>query len=358
MAYQFQQPYLGLSAGLQTIHGASGGGAGVGGWVELGRTTLGSSGDDITVSSLADKRYYMILADHRNLSDVYPIRRFGNSTVDSGTNYAGRWSLNGGADGSGGNRNNMILEAGTGGLTNNAFGVSYIANLSAKEKLMIHHEVMGHTAGAGTAPKRAETVGKWANTSNVIDVIRDFDVNVDAFNTGAEIVVLGWDPADTHTTNFWEELASVELGGANANLSSGTITAKKYLWIQAFIKKTSASTEVTVQYNNDTGSNYARRKSNNGGADGTDVSQGKIDLEGGASSNTFFNMFVINNSANEKLGICNMIRVGTTGAGTAPNRTENVNKWANTSAQITEIDLNSVASTFASGSILKVWGSD
>ena len=32
-----------------------------GGWVELGRTTLGSAGDDITVSSLADKRYYMIL---------------------------------------------------------------------------------------------------------------------------------------------------------------------------------------------------------------------------------------------------------------------------------------------------------
>jgi hypothetical protein len=44
LAYQFQQPYLGLSAGLQTIHGASGA---VGGWVELGRTTLGSAGDNI-----------------------------------------------------------------------------------------------------------------------------------------------------------------------------------------------------------------------------------------------------------------------------------------------------------------------
>ena len=33
----------------------------IGGWVELGRTTLGAAADTITVSSLADKRYYMIL---------------------------------------------------------------------------------------------------------------------------------------------------------------------------------------------------------------------------------------------------------------------------------------------------------
>jgi hypothetical protein len=32
-----------------------------GGWVELGRTTLGSAGDTNSVASLADKRYYMIL---------------------------------------------------------------------------------------------------------------------------------------------------------------------------------------------------------------------------------------------------------------------------------------------------------
>ena len=32
------------------------GGGAVGGWVELGRTTLGSAGTDIDVTSLADKR--------------------------------------------------------------------------------------------------------------------------------------------------------------------------------------------------------------------------------------------------------------------------------------------------------------
>ncbi len=350
MAYQFQQPYLGLSAGLQTIHGASGGG--VGGWVELGRTTLGSAGDTLAVGSLANKRYLMLLYNtFATGGNASATTRF---NVDSGSNYADRRSDNGVAVGTLANRSQIVHKS----SALDTFDVSFVSNLTAKEKLFINHYVDTGASGAATAPNRFEITAKWANTTDAISTVGGYNLSAGDFNTGSEVVVLGWDPADTHTTNFWEELASVELGGANANLSSGTITAKKYLWIQAFIKKTSASTEITVQYNNDTGSNYGRRKSNDGGADGTDVSQGKIDLEGGTASNTFFNMFVINNSANEKLGICNMIRVGTTGAGTAPNRTENVNKWANTSAQITEIDLNSVASTFASGSILKVWGSD
>jgi hypothetical protein len=53
------------------------------------------------------------------------------------------------------------------------------------------------------------------------------------------------------------------------------------------------------------------------------------------------NMFIINNSANEKLVIAHVFDQNTAGAGTAPTREEAVGKWANTSAQITEIfDLN------------------
>ena len=53
---------MGLGNSLQTAQAAAGGGAGVGGWVELGRTTLGSGADSIDVSSFADKRYLMLLA--------------------------------------------------------------------------------------------------------------------------------------------------------------------------------------------------------------------------------------------------------------------------------------------------------
>jgi hypothetical protein len=69
MSLPFMQPYMGLGNSLQTAQGGAAGG--IGGWVELGRTTLGSAGDDITVSSLADKRYYMFLTSALNSGDRF-----------------------------------------------------------------------------------------------------------------------------------------------------------------------------------------------------------------------------------------------------------------------------------------------
>jgi hypothetical protein len=70
-------------------------------------------------------------------------------------------------------------------------------------------------------------------------------------------------------------------------------------------------------------------------------------------------MFIINNSANEKLVIGHTVDQNTAGAGTAPDRLESVAKWANTSDQITEIDVtNTSGGSFDTGSIIKVWGSD
>ena len=61
MSFPFVQPYFGLGNSLQTAQ--AGGAAGVGGWVELARTTLGSSNANINISSIPDKRYYMLLSD-------------------------------------------------------------------------------------------------------------------------------------------------------------------------------------------------------------------------------------------------------------------------------------------------------
>ena len=69
-------------------------------------------------------------------------------------------------------------------------------------------------------------------------------------------------------------------------------------------------------------------------------------------------MFVVNNASNEKLCIYNVIHNGTSGAGTAPNRQEWVGKWANTSDQITEIDISPDGGNLDTGSFIKVWGSN
>jgi hypothetical protein len=239
------------------------------------------------------------------------------------------------------------------------FSVSYLSNKSDKEKLHINHSVNAYTDGAGTAPYRQESVNKHAQTSNAINSVTVLNgAGSGDYASGSEVVVLGWDPADTHTTNFWEELASVELSSAGDNLSSGTFTAKKYLWVQVFLKA-SGSINTDFTFNNDTGSNYSERWSINGGTDGSATSINKLDMLSTTSYNEFANMFIINNSSNEKLVITHQIGEEGSGAGIASRRQELVGKWSNTSSQITEIDFTNVQTgSFDTGSILKVWGAD
>ena len=330
---------------------------GVGGWKEVGRTTLGSTTKPITVSSIPDKRYYMILVDMNKSGNATTQFRYGNSTIDTGSNYADRGSYNGVVDGtprtSASTHEMATANAGVGD-----FIVGYVANLSAKEKLMQYHWVYNSTNGSGTAPERAEKVGKWTNggVSAVIDTMQLYNSQSGNYLSGSEVVVLGWDPTDTHTTNFWEELASVNGSGSNT-LSSGTITSKKYLWLQFYLDP-SASYTPKVNFNGDTGSNYNNKYNINGGTDASDGAESGYYSGFGGGVPQFSNMFIINNSANEKLAMNHMVYQNTAGAGNAPERAESVGKWANTSSQITSIDITGGSATLSTSSFMKVWGSD
>lgn len=327
----------------------------VGGWVELDRTALGSGSNTISVASLADKRYYMLLTSTIGLAaGNNGAMRVGNGSYDSGNNYARRLSKDGGTDATSVSFNRMRIN--DNGGNSDYFAVQYVANLSANEKLFQNWTVEENTAGAANVPIRSEGVSKWANTSNVINQIQAI-ATTGNYGTGSELVVLGWDPADTHTDNFWEELASVELGGTADQISSGTITAKKYLWVQLMLLH-SGLIDNDVTFNNDTAGNYAERVSLNGGADITLTSQTRIQL-GSDTANSFHNLFIINNSAEEKLVIHHKVDESTAGAATAPERSEGVSKWDNTSAQITEIDCdNAAAGDYLAGTIMKVWGAN
>jgi hypothetical protein len=346
------QPYMGLGNSLQTAQGGSA--AGVGGWVELARTTLGSAGDDIDVTGLADKRYLMILCDTINTGGSTNL--LSQLNADTGTNYAVRESDNGGSDGSGGNRTTMNF---TGSSADNQFAVGYLSNLSTKEKLLIGWGMGSSTAGAGSAPRRRELNAKYAETTNPITSFKMFNNEAGSYNTGSEVVVLGWDPADTHTTNFWEELANTNAAGSTENMNTGTFTAKKYLWVQMYLDPDAAYTSEVI-FNSDSGSNYAYRYSDNGAADASGANQAQLSVLGETSTPFFTNLFIINNSANEKLVHWNTVGQSTAGAGTAPIRQEGVGKWANTSSQITRIDVNDVTGTdtLSTSSQIVVWGSD
>ncbi len=333
----------------------------VGGWIELARTTLGSPTSTIDVSSLPDKRYYQILINYAASIDS-ELRFNGIST----TTYADRTTLNGGADGTLINQNKIIMDQAASG-TNARFINGYIANFSTKEKLAQFWTVKQQTAGAATAPNRTEAVGKHAQTTNPIDQMTVVNTGGN-FPTGAELVVLGWDPADVHTTNFWEELDLVDLSGGNAQkITSNNFTSKKYLWIQAYVTFGSASAGANFQVGNSTidiSNIYASRLNSNGASDIPDPSATGIPLIianiNASGESGFMNCFIVNNSSEEKLGIIHWMETSPgTGAGNVPNRRELVMKWTDTSNPMDIVQLDSgAANGYGTNSIMKVWGSN
>tara|TARA_R110002051_G_scaffold1294_1_gene7236 strand:+ start:486 stop:1577 length:1092 start_codon:yes stop_codon:yes gene_type:complete len=334
-------------------------GGGIGGWIELGRTTLGGSAATMAVSGLADKKYYMVLINSICSGLVFHNIQFNS---DTGNNYAYRYSDNGGGDGTLAPNTSTLF--GSGGSTTQSFSVGYIANLTGQEKLVAANGMNQSSAGSGTAPARRETVGKWVPVT-ASDVIDEFVLANGAggnLDTGSEVVVLGWDPDDEHTDNFWEELASVN--ESSGQLDSLAFTAKKYLWIQAWLKPASGTWNGEVRVGNttiDTGTNYANRQSGNGGTDATSTNVDKLFNSNGISSiDQFVNIFIINNASNEKLAIGHSVEARTLGASTAPDRNEMVGKWNNTSNQMDRISISKTSGSgvMDSTSILKVWGHD
>ena len=326
-------------------------------WKELGRTTLGSDGDSINVSFTA-KDNLMIL---QNTLESTTIQARSRVNSDSASNYASRQSADGGTDYTNTSRN-VGFEYEDGSSYNNSFSVHHITNIASQEKLGTHSWVASDT-GAGNAPHRVESVGKWANTSNAITSWDTINYNSGGdFTAGSEVVVLGCDNDEADSgTNFWQQLADVELTSSSTTIDSGTFTAKKYLWIQFYGNQSTGSSDSLLRFNSDSGSNYARRFSTNGGTDSTSISATSISNMAGSEGNRdpfYSNMFIINKSDKEKLVIGELIFAETgAGAGNAPARREWVAKWTNTSAQITQSVLTS-SSNYDTGSYIKVWGSD
>jgi hypothetical protein len=289
---------------------------------------------------------------------------------DSGSNYAHRDSENGASDVTKVSRDR--LEIGKGGVADYTFWVGYWSNLSAKEKLGIVHEARSSTAGAGTAPNRNENVSKWINTSSAIN---RFDVLNDqggSYDTGSECVVLGWDPTDTHTDNFWEELVDTSWS-SGSSVETSAFATKKYLWYQGWFKTGGSMSGSYSALQVGSGgtistSGYTERYSINGATDGTEINKSNYyglvgqGNDGSGNELTYINGFILNNSANEKLIISNAVGFdATTGSGTGsePRRTKGVGKWVTTGSQINKMKILSAAGSGAwVGGQLKVWGSD
>ena len=146
------------------------------------------------------------------------------------------------------------------------------------------------------------------------------------------------------------------LTGTADVITISDLTAKTNL-VVLWHRLNSGASAGKITFNSDTGYNYARRHSYNGGGDSTSTIGTGVNIYANDTTPNFVICYIINISTQEKLFMNFCVEQNTAGAGTAPNRVENIGKWANNSSQITRIDVtNTEAGDFAIGSNLSAIG--
>lgn len=327
-------------------------------WVELGRVTLSATGDtmDLTGLDTSDYPYIQVLHHATYTGDTNSTFQCNN---DTGNNYAQRNSYAGSSDSNNTSRANFTYADSS--VHDSLFAVSDIINIADQEKLIISHQATIASTGANNAPNRAEQVGKWANTSSTITSMKHTQTGSGSYTSGSEFVVLGAKSSGTNTdkAGFWQELADVELSSAAASIDSGTFTSKKYLWIEFSGVGSNSSSYPRLRFNSDSGNNFAYKQNADGGSDNNQTSQNHMNTTGNVGAfNHYFNSFVVNKSDKEKLVITQGVDTNTSGVSNVPRRREVIGKWANTSDNITSVQVVDLNPYDFSSARLKVWGSD
>lgn len=157
-------------------------------WEELGRTTLSSAGDTISVTGLPVRKYLKVFVYYGSTGgNTNGLLRFNN---DSGSNYAFRVTTNGAADIASASQTSIqTMDAGADNGTKLASFEIY--NVATLEKIVTSELVGSGSAGAGNTPSRRIGVGKWANTTDAITRIDIVNGSTGDYAIGSEIVVLG-----------------------------------------------------------------------------------------------------------------------------------------------------------------------
>lgn len=157
------------------------------GFAEIGRTTLGSNGNSLAVSSLPPRKYLRFVA--------YIVPTGGTNTTqlrfnsDTGNNYGFRYTIDNGLGGGTDAANNIGNTSGAGTLPHTISGE--IVNLAAAIKLgqMV---ALDQVAG-GSRPSYVQFYYQWNNTSAQINKIDFFNAGTGSMLAGSQLVVYGKD---------------------------------------------------------------------------------------------------------------------------------------------------------------------
>lgn len=353
-----------------------------GAWKELGRRTVGSGEGDIdnlTVSNLDGgsgnhKDYFMILFHGFDSGQCNANLQFNSDNGSSNNNKYSSRAYRHGGNSTGGTESTYssadYIIMNLNNTYDDKFHVAYVDNTAGKEHLTISFGTeQGIGSGSANAPSWIAVNGKYASTDRITSVT--IHNNASGYYTeGSEVIVLGWDPGDSHTTGFWTELDSVNhTSGDTRKISTTNTVDKRYMWVQGYIKQD--STYALGMVVNDDGSasspsnNYAFTfRGNYNSTISTNENTWTLaptwsTLAGGGA---FVNTFLANKENKNKLALNQHAENPATGsgAGAEPHSMWSTGKWGG-NALITKINYITEGTSqgqLKDGSKFKVWGSD
>lgn len=155
-------------------------------WEELGRTTLASTADTITVSGLPAKTYLTIYVKLLQSGAITGLLTFNG---DVGNNYALRRSTDFGASTS--DTSSSSLSLAPDAAATDKFGFIQVMNVTTREKLVFSNFSSMGAAGAGTVPTARDGYGKWSNTTNQVSSVTLSNSGAGDYAIGSEVIVLG-----------------------------------------------------------------------------------------------------------------------------------------------------------------------
>lgn len=141
--------------------------------------------NDLWVDSLPDRNYLKVRAVLIDSGSINVLMRVNS---DAGTVYSQRNSVNGAADGTSINQNRLTF---SGAAARDRFIEVEIVNLQASQKIFTGHTTDPVSGGTASAPSREETVGKWTDVSDHINLIDILNGGAGSYEILSEMIVYG-----------------------------------------------------------------------------------------------------------------------------------------------------------------------